>query len=181
MNAPFKQVSFEQFNSLDDGQHKGHVGIRIANFVISISTPLLFPAALLWFIRIPKLGWLNLSAAECGAAICALTTALIAKNWESRTRPESAQALHFKFLWMYLALETAFLIASDPSVPVSELLKVATTSQEEGGARRIVDLAAEVNSHSPGTFYVIAMLICLIVPTATEAKIAFKNRVDENA
>lgn len=181
MSTPFEQVSFEQFNSSNNGQQKVHVSIRVANFAISVITPLLFPAALLWFIRIPKLGWLNLSAAECGAAICALTTALMAKNWESCSRPESARAIHFKFLCLFLGLETAFLVATDPSVPVSELLKVAATPQEEGAVRRIVDLAAEANSHSPGTFYVLAILICLIAPTVTEAKLTFKNREKENA
>jgi hypothetical protein len=181
MSTLYEQVSFERLNSLNNSQQKGHVVIRVANFAISVFTPLLFPAALLWFIRIPKLGWLNLSAAECGAAICALTTALMAKNWESRSRPESARALHFKLLCFCLGLETAFLVATDPSVPVSELLKAAATPQEDGAVRRIVDLAAEANSHSPGTFYVVAMLLCLIASTVTEAKLTFENREKEDA
>ena len=179
MDIPGNQVSFTAASSSGELWQECQLRTRIINYLVVILPPLALPAAILWICRYREMGWLNLSVGDCGAAGCALTAALLAKNWGNPLNSHRGlnAALSIVALW----IETVVLISSDSGVVISKLLKIATASHDASSIKEIKNLAIDADRYSPGILYTVLIVGCMLAPAIYEGIIIFTSKEDGGA
>ena len=151
--------------------------VRIVEYLVLIVVPILIPNFSMWLFRYNQMGVFNLSIGDCGATVCAVMIALLARNWG---KPKESHGWLVAFLsGMFLMIEMTVLVACDSTAQVTRLLAAVKSSEQDGNIQIAQSLATEVTQHSPGVLYWILSYTSLAIVAIYEGWIILGGQ--ENA